>query len=191
MGRAIHPCPPYGRVNWIWRPISRWGSELAVPLNEWCCLMHCIGDTYLAVLRPWSGFLNERGYQWNARTAAVREYTRLFLIDAGRALQAGRSGTGASSSIAYGCETLQPALNSSGWHTRKELVGQHGHSEARLRPWRSPGVLHSESPGVHTTVMTTGPGEVVLDTNVFVAGGFNPGSHSARLVQAVRDGGCA
>jgi uncharacterized protein len=32
------------------------------------------------------------------------------------------------------------------------------------------------------------PGEVVLDTNVFVAAGFNPGSHSARLVEAVRDG---
>src|ERR1051325_428808 len=31
-------------------------------------------------------------------------------------------------------------------------------------------------------------GEVVLDTNVFVAAGFNPGSHSARLVEAVRDG---
>jgi uncharacterized protein len=29
---------------------------------------------------------------------------------------------------------------------------------------------------------------VVLDTNVFVAAGFNPGSHSARLVEAVRDG---
>jgi predicted nucleic acid-binding protein len=28
----------------------------------------------------------------------------------------------------------------------------------------------------------------VLDTNVFVAAGFNPGSHSARLVAAVRDG---
>jgi uncharacterized protein len=36
--------------------------------------------------------------------------------------------------------------------------------------------------------MTTGPGEVVLDTNVFVAAGFNPGSHSAQLVEAVRDG---
>jgi predicted nucleic acid-binding protein len=32
------------------------------------------------------------------------------------------------------------------------------------------------------------PGEVVLDTNVLVAAGFNPRSHSARLVQAVRDG---
>src|ERR671930_242292 len=36
--------------------------------------------------------------------------------------------------------------------------------------------------------MDTGPGEVVLDTNVFVAAGFNPGSHSARLVEAVRNG---
>src|SRR5437667_11713347 len=36
--------------------------------------------------------------------------------------------------------------------------------------------------------MNTGPNEVVLDTNVFVAAGFNPGSHSARLVEAVRDG---
>jgi putative PIN family toxin of toxin-antitoxin system len=30
--------------------------------------------------------------------------------------------------------------------------------------------------------------EVVLDTNVFVAAGFNPGSHSARLLDLVRDG---
>lgn len=28
----------------------------------------------------------------------------------------------------------------------------------------------------------------MLDTNVFVAAGFNPGSHSARLIAAVRDG---
>jgi predicted nucleic acid-binding protein len=32
------------------------------------------------------------------------------------------------------------------------------------------------------------PTGVVLDTNVFVAAGFNPRSHSARLLQAVRDG---
>ena len=50
------------------------------------------------------------------------------------------------------------------------------------------GRLRSEPPGLHTTVMNTGPGEVVLDTNVFVAAGFNPCCHSARLVQAVRDG---
>ena len=31
-------------------------------------------------------------------------------------------------------------------------------------------------------------GSVVIDTNVFVAAGFNPDSHSARVVQAVRDG---
>src|SRR5690348_17635882 len=36
--------------------------------------------------------------------------------------------------------------------------------------------------------MDTGAGRIVLDTNVFVAAGFNPGSHSARLVEAVRDG---
>src|SRR2546422_447042 len=48
-------------------------------------------------------------------------------------------------------------------------------------PWRSPGVLRREPPGVHTAVMTTGPGQVVLDTNVFVAARFNPGSHSAPL----------
>jgi len=34
----------------------------------------------------------------------------------------------------------------------------------------------------------TGRREVVLDTNVFVAAGFNRGSHSAWLVEAVRDG---
>jgi predicted nucleic acid-binding protein len=48
--------------------------------------------------------------------------------------------------------------------------------------------LRSEPPGIHTALMDTGPREVVLDTNVFVAAGFNPGSHSARLVDAVRDG---
>jgi predicted nucleic acid-binding protein len=32
------------------------------------------------------------------------------------------------------------------------------------------------------------PGELVLDTNVSVAAGFNPGSHSARLLEAIRDG---
>jgi predicted nucleic acid-binding protein len=36
--------------------------------------------------------------------------------------------------------------------------------------------------------MDTGAARIVLDTNVFVAAGFNPGSHSARLVEAVRDG---
>ena len=69
---------------------------------------------------------------------------------------------------------------------------------------RSPGVLRSDPPGLHTAVMDTGPRRrlkrngrqtpatqavvVVLDTNVFVAAGFNPASHSAWLVEAVRDG---
>jgi uncharacterized protein len=48
--------------------------------------------------------------------------------------------------------------------------------------------LAQQATGCHTAVMDAGPGKVVLDTNVFVADGFNPGSHSARLVAAVRDG---
>jgi len=47
-------------------------------------------ETYMAVLRPWFGFLSEHGYPWNARPEAVREYTRLFLIEARCALRAGR-----------------------------------------------------------------------------------------------------
>jgi predicted nucleic acid-binding protein len=37
-------------------------------------------------------------------------------------------------------------------------------------------------------MMDVRPGEVVLDTNVFVAAGFNPRSHSAWLLDLVRDG---
>ena len=70
-------------------------DQLIVPLNEWYQLMKGTGaartrDTYLAVLRPWFGFLAKRGYRWNARPEAVREYTRLFLLEAGCALQSGR-----------------------------------------------------------------------------------------------------
>src|SRR5437588_6909220 len=53
---------------------------------------------------------------------------------------------------------------------------------------RLSGALRSDPPSLHTAVMDTGPRRVVLDTNVFVAAGFNPASHSARLVEAVRDG---
>jgi predicted nucleic acid-binding protein len=42
--------------------------------------------------------------------------------------------------------------------------------------------------GCHTAIVDAAPGKVVLDTNVFVAAGFNPASHSARLVAAVREG---
>ena len=70
-------------------------DQLIVPLNEWYLLMKGIGaertrDTYLAVLRPWFGFLTQHSYQWNARPEAVREYTRLFLLEAGCALRTGR-----------------------------------------------------------------------------------------------------
>src|SRR5262249_2403125 len=56
--------------------------------------------------------------------------------------------------------------------------------------WRTPrlDISQSEPPGVPTGGVDNGPGEGVLDTNVLVAAGFNPGSHSARLVEAVRDG---
>jgi hypothetical protein len=36
----------------------------------------------------------------------------------------------------------------------------------------------------------TPPGQVVLDTNVFVAAGLNRGSHSARLIEQSAMGGC-
>src|SRR6266705_563858 len=69
-------------------------DHLIVPLNEWYHLMKGTGaartrDTYLAVLRPWFGFMAQRGYQWNAQPEAVREYTRLFLLEAGCALRTG------------------------------------------------------------------------------------------------------
>jgi integrase len=69
-------------------------GQLVVPLNEWYRLMEGVGaartrDTYLAVLRPWFGFLARHGYPWNARPEAVREYTRLFLLEAGCALRTG------------------------------------------------------------------------------------------------------
>jgi len=70
-------------------------GQLVVPLNEWYRLMEGVGaartrDTYLAVLRPWFGFLAKRSYPWNAQPDAVREYTRLFLLEAGCVLQKGR-----------------------------------------------------------------------------------------------------
>jgi hypothetical protein len=69
-------------------------GQLIVPLNEWYLLMRGVGaertrNTYLAVLRPWFGFLSEHHYAWNAGPEAVREYTRLFLLDTGCALKVG------------------------------------------------------------------------------------------------------
>jgi integrase len=71
------------------------GGQLIVSLNEWYWLMEGVGaartrDTYLAVLRPWFGFLAKHGYAWNAEPEAVREYTRRFLLEAGCALHKGR-----------------------------------------------------------------------------------------------------
>src|SRR6266852_527618 len=90
---AEFPYPPGGPI--YERLVFDADGQLIVPLNEWYRLMGGVGaartrDTYLAVLRPWFGFLAQHGYAWNARSDAVREYTRLFLIDAGCALQNGR-----------------------------------------------------------------------------------------------------
>jgi hypothetical protein len=72
-------------------------GQLIVLLNEWYLLTRGVGaeptrNTNLAVLRPWFGFLSEHQYAWNAGPEAVREYVRLFLLDAGCALKAGRVG---------------------------------------------------------------------------------------------------
>jgi len=98
-------------------------DQLIVPLNEWYLLMKGIGaertrDTYLAVLRPWFGFLAKHSYQWNARPEAVREYTRLFLLEAGCALRSGRvegwfvQATNQSPMSANGLHLLIAALRS-------------------------------------------------------------------------------
>jgi hypothetical protein len=47
-------------------------------------------DSYLALLRPWFGFLANHCYPWNARPDAVRECIRLFLLEAGCALRTSR-----------------------------------------------------------------------------------------------------
>src|SRR6266702_4718162 len=90
---ADFPFPPGGpRYE---RLVFDADAQLIVPLNEWYHLMRGVGaartrDTYLAVLRPWFGFLAKHGHSWNARPEAVREYTRLFLLEAGCVLQKGR-----------------------------------------------------------------------------------------------------
>src|SRR6202051_2870540 len=90
---AEFPYPPGGpRYE---RLVFDADGQLIVPVNEWYRLMEGVGaartrETYLAVLRPCFGFLAKHGYPWNARPEAIREYTRLFLLEAGCALQSGR-----------------------------------------------------------------------------------------------------
>ncbi len=90
---ADFPYPPGGPH--YERLVFDAAGQLIVPLNEWYRLMQGVGatrtrDTYLAVLRPWFGFLARHGYPWTAEPEAIREYTRLFLLEAGCALQKGR-----------------------------------------------------------------------------------------------------
>jgi integrase len=115
------PYPPGGpRYE---RLVFDTNDQLIVPLNEWYHLMKGLGaartrDTYLAVLRPWFGFLIQQRYRWNARPEAVREYTRLFLLEAGCALRAGRvegwfvQATNRSPISANGLHLLVAALRS-------------------------------------------------------------------------------
>src|SRR5216683_7560812 len=89
---AEFPYPPGGpRYE---RLVFDADGQLIVPVNWWYRLMEGVGaartrETYLAVLRPWFGFLAKHDYAWNARPEAVREYTWLFLLEAGCALQTG------------------------------------------------------------------------------------------------------
>src|SRR6266702_3123275 len=90
--RSEFPYPPGGPG--YERLVFDANDQLIVPLNEWYHQMKGTGavrtrDTYLAVLRPWFGFLAKHTYQWNARPEVVREYTRLFLLEAGCALRPG------------------------------------------------------------------------------------------------------
>src|SRR5216683_8276052 len=118
---AEFPYPPGGpRYE---RLVFDADGQLIVPVNEWYRLMEGVGaartrDTYLAVLRPWFGFLAQHGYPWNAQPEAVREYTRLFLLEAGCALQSGRvdgwfvQATNRSPMSANGLHLLIAALRS-------------------------------------------------------------------------------
>ena len=51
-------------------------------------------------------------------------------------------------------------------------------------------VLAQQAVGCHTAVIDAGPYKVVLDTNVLVAAGFNPGSRSAQRVAACAMDAC-
>ena len=59
--------------------------RLVEPLNEWYRLRKHrgsprTGQTYLAMLSPFLGYLLEHDYPWNAEPDAIREYTRQYLM---------------------------------------------------------------------------------------------------------------
>jgi integrase len=137
---AEFPFPPGGpRYE---RLVIDADGQLIVGLNEWYRLMHGVGaartrETYLAVLRPWFGFLGKHGYVWNTRPEAVREYTRLFLIEAGCALRAGRldgwfvHATNGSPMSSSGLHLLIAALRS--FYSVMQR-GDFDHQEQRFHP---------------------------------------------------------
>jgi hypothetical protein len=80
---AEFPYPPGGpRYE---RLVFDANGQLIVAVNEWYRLMEGVGaartrETYLAVLRPWFGFLAQHGYQWSAQPRGCGD-TRLFLLE--------------------------------------------------------------------------------------------------------------
>jgi hypothetical protein len=138
-------------------------GQLIVGPNEWYRLMHGVGaartrETYLAVLRPWVGFLGRHGYPWNAQPDAVREYTRLFLIDAGCVVQAGRvdgwfvQATSRSPLSNSGLHLLFAALRSFYWVMRRGVFDDQEQRFPRRTPTTTRCTRRSCSPGERNTV---------------------------------------
>lgn len=93
--------------------------------------------------------------------------------------------------------SVRNALERSSFPVSFGVGGTRGHGlSARVTRGRAypPGTLltfvcvHFLYTGYKLVCMNACPSQVVLDTNVFVAAGFNPRSHSAQLIKAVRDG---
>src|SRR5215469_17819600 len=61
--------------------------RLVAQLNEYLRLRQGgsprTARTYLAVLRPFVGFLIDRGYAWNDEPDRVRQYVREYLLESG------------------------------------------------------------------------------------------------------------
>src|SRR5712691_1823664 len=124
-------------------------GQLIVPLNDWYLLMRGVGaartrDTYLAVLRPWFGFFAEHQFVWNTGPAAVRQYTREFLLDAGCALPSGRiegwsvQATNKSPISTGGLHLLVAALRNFYEVMRRGVFDTNDHQLHPLYPYENP-----------------------------------------------------
>jgi predicted nucleic acid-binding protein len=80
------------------------------------------------------------------------------------------------------------------WHGiprgRELSSGEKDHVLAALERWlRAAGEISTQNRFEDRPMAARDPSRaVILDTNVFVAAGFNPGSHSARILEGVRAG---